>query len=303
MRKLVALICTSLFFIGTPLMAQDSRVHLLQELTGEPAAVIWYKQRLLYAQSSLHQLMIWDSLQSNPFWAQETCQPVALTSTQDQHFLIACRNQVYLQLINAMGQEITRLNEDTHGHSLQGVQALLQDGRGGTYLAVTGVQERGPAAAKKGKIYYLSPNRAQLMVVASQLDYPVALALSPDGKLLYVAEGLTRQIRQFDIQQTQLLNGRVFKKIQEIYTPSLSAVEDPTPSALLVNRQGYLFIALWGEGKILVTNSSGKLVNTIQFPEPYLTSLSFGAHERILYVTTVNSPGSGTAGRLYEVRL
>lgn len=305
MRKpMLLMLATSLFLTG-PLLAQtqDNRVRLVQVLSGGPAAATWYKQRLLYAQSRLHQLMIWDSSQSNLFWSQEECQPVALTPTQDQHFLIACQSPAYLQLINAMGQDIARISQDAEGRTLSGIQALVQDSRGGIYLAVTGVEERGAAAAKKGKIYYLSPSRAQLTAVASQLDYPEALALSPNGQTLYVAEGLSRQIRHFDVQQTQLLNGRVFKKIQEIYTPSNTAVEEPSPAALAINRQGQLFIALRGEGRILVTSTGGKLLNTIQFPEAYLTSLSFGANERILYATAVSSPEPGAPGSLYEVRL
>ncbi|PIQ28293.1 hypothetical protein COW36_04335 [bacterium (Candidatus Blackallbacteria) CG17_big_fil_post_rev_8_21_14_2_50_48_46] len=303
LRKSFTFLLTVALWAGTSYATQaaDNRVKLMQNLAAGPVAATWYKQRLLYAQQGLDQIMIWDKMQSNLLWSEKGCQPDALVSTRDNQFLVACQDE--LKLINVYGQETDSILKDSENRVLVGVQALVQDSRGGTYLAVSNVSEPSPAAARKGQIYYLSPSRSLLTPVASQLDYPQSLALSPDGKTLYVGEFLSRQIRQFDVNETQLSNGRVLKKINEIYTPSSAALEDPAPSAIAVNSKGQLYISLWGEGKILVTSSEGRLLGSISFPEAYLSSFTFGATERVLYATTVNSPDAGAAGKLYEIRL
>lgn len=312
----------SLIFAGTlwisssgALRAEDSRVRLIERVGAMPVAATWYKQRLIYGQTAKDQLMIWDRTQSNILWSQSACQPVAVLPTKDNHFLVACQKNAALRVINGYGQVIESFENEAQDnglvdvkavvqpYSLTGIQAMVQDSRGGTYLAVSGATDRTEAQPRRGQIFYLSPSRRLLTPVASQLDGPVALALSADGKSLYVGEHLSRQIRVFDVQETKLSRGRVFKKISDIFVASSDAAEEPAPSALAFNSKGQLYIGLWGEGKILVTNPEAKLLGAIAFEEPYVTSFSFGPTDRTLYATTVNSPEPGSAGKLLEIRL
>jgi sugar lactone lactonase YvrE len=305
LRTSLSLVLALSLWLGSSLAlrAEDGRVHLIENVGAMPVAATWYKQRLIYGQTAKSQLMIWDRTQSNVLWSQSGCKPAAITTTKDNMFLVACQENEVLRVLNGFGQVIDTIDKDSQNRPLVGIQAMVQDSRGGTYIAVSGGLERNQRAARRGQIYYLSPSRSQLTPVASQLDFPDALALSADGKSLYVGEYLSRQIRQFDVVETQLSNSRVFKKISEILTASNSAVEEPAPSALAINSKGHMYIALWGEGKILVTNQEGKLLGSIGFNDPYITSFTFGPTERILYATTTNSSDPGSAGKLFEIRL
>jgi len=317
LRLSLSLILAGTLWIGYlgSARAGDSRVRVIENVGAMPVAATWFKQRLIYGQTAKDQLLIWDRTQSNILWSQSACQPVAVIPTKDSHFLVACQQNTALRVINGYGQVIESFEHETQdnglvdvkavaqNYSLTGIQAMVQDSRGGTYLALAGTADRTAAQARRGQIFYLSPSRRLLTPVASQLDGPVALALSADGKNLYVGEHLSRQIRIFDVNETKLSNGRVFKKISDIFVASSEAAEEPAPSALAFNSKGQLYIGLWGEGKILVTNSEAKLLGSIGFAEPYVTSFTFGPTDRTLYATTVNSPEPGSAGKLLEIRL
>ncbi|MBT9546312.1 MAG: SMP-30/gluconolactonase/LRE family protein [Candidatus Sericytochromatia bacterium] len=317
LRLSLSLILAGTLWLGSLGSAQagDSRVRVIENVGAMPVAATWFKQRLIYGQTAKDQLMIWDRTQSNILWSQSACQPVAVIPTKDSHFLVACQQNAALRVINGYGQVIESFENETQDNglvdikalaqnfSLTGIQAMVQDSRGGTYLALAGAADRNAAQARRGQIFYLSPSRKILTPVASQLDGPVALALSADGKNLYVGEHLSRQIRIFDVFETKLSNGRVFKKISDIFTASSDATEEPAPSALAFNSKGQLYIGLWGEGKILVTNPEAKLLGSIGFSQPYITSFTFGPNERTLYATTVDSPEPGSAGKLLEIRL
>ncbi len=317
LRLSLSLILAGTLWIGSvgSARAEDSRVRVIENVGAMPVAATWFKQRLIYGQTGKDQLMIWDRTQSNILWSQSACMPVAVIPTKDNYFLVACQQNTSLRVINGYGQVIESFENKTQDNglvdikvmdqnfSLIGIQAMVQDSRGGTYLALAGAPDRTAAQARRGQIFYLSPSRRLLTPMASQLDGPVALALSADGKNLYVAEHVSRQIRVFDVNETKLSNGRVFKKISDIFTASSDAAEEPAPSALAFNGKGQLYIGLWGEGKILVTNPEAKLLGSIGFSQPYITSFTFGANDRTLYATTVDSPEPGSAGKLLEIRL
>src|SRR5690606_3358682 len=127
--------------------------------------------------------------------------------------------------------------------------------------------------------------RTSLIPVATQLDYPAGLALSADGKFLYVSEGLSRQVMRYEVKQTQLQNPQVIFKLPEIHNALPSSVEAPRPGALALNSRGHLYIALQGEGHILVTSLEGRKLATLNIPMPFVTGFSFGRSDRTLYIT------------------
>ncbi len=279
-----------------PGQAADSRIRLLEEVPGHPGAATWFQQRLLYTQRGLDQLMIWDQTRSNLLWNGPDCGPVAVAAA-GKNLLVACQTSASLQLINPMGQELKSFAADANGQSLSGVQALLADRSGGVWIAQRGSSEHA------GRILHLPSDGSAPRALAAQLSGPTSLALSPDGRLLYVGEQHSRQVRIFDVQTGKLVNGRVFKKIRDWLTPAATASEDPSPSALAVNAQGQLYVGLRGEAKILVVSAEGRLLSSIAFPESSVSSFSFGASERVLYALTLTIPESEAPGQLYEVRL
>lgn len=293
-------------------------VREVASLGGGAGSVIWQERQVLTAQRGLGQIVVWNSRQSQVLTTLNDCGPSAMLRLRDGGYLVSCSQNPRLLVLNGYGQQIESFprpaeesglvrvgstRADIKSYDISGITAMVQDSRGGVYIASTGASQANSNAMGKGRIYYLNASRSGLAPMASNLDYPAGLALSRDGKQLFVSEGASRQIRRFDLNQGQLTNTTVFARVADLYQPSASAVEDPRPGALAFNNQGHLYIALEGDGRILVASPQGKTIASLEIPQPYVRGFSFSRTDRQLYIAaSPNLDGNG-AGYLYELQL
>lgn len=314
-RAFVPLVLTALLTATQAGAAPN--VRQVSPIAGGPSQVLWLGRQALILQRGNDQVLLWDQTQFNPLSQLEGCHPTRMVMTRERNFLLACSEQPRLLVLNNRGQVVESFPrpqeeaglvsrnavQNPENLTLGNITAMVQDTRGGTYLAMAGSERPDALARGKGRIYYLSPSRLTLTAVAAQLDYPSGMALSPDGKNLYVSEGLTRDVIKYEVQPGQLLNPQPFARLSEVYQPSATAAETPWPGTLAVNSQGQVYVALPGDGRILVLSALGKPLASLTVPAPYITGFTFSSSERIVYVTANPAPGPNAAGALYEIRL
>ncbi len=103
-------------------------------------------------------------------------------------------------------------------------------------------------------------------------------ALSPDGATLYHTDTPLRRVYAFDLRPDGTLAGkRVF----------LQLPEGSRPDGMAVDREGHLWIALFGAGRIERYTAVGRLVGAVRFPCSNITKLAFGGDDLCTaYVTT-----------------
>jgi gluconolactonase len=129
-------------------------------------------------------------------------------------------------------------------------------------------------------VYHVTPEGAISLV--AKMARPNGVALTPDGKTLYVADTQQRKIMAYDLDaQGNALRERVF----------ISGI-DGGPDGLRVAANGNLYIACRG---IAIYTPDGKFVRMIEFPETP-ANCAFGDQDlRTLYVTARTS--------VYRVRI
>ena len=126
-------------------------------------------------------------------------------------------------------------------------------------------------------------------VAAGDLVRPTGLALSPDGKMLYVSDAGRSEVRAYSADAAgHLSNGRRLTGIQ----PWKRGVQGG-PDGLTVDAGGRLFLA--GPGGVWVLDANGGRLGVIATPETP-SACAFGdADGKTLYITARTS--------IYKVRL
>jgi len=134
-------------------------------------------------------------------------------------------------------------------------------------------------------VFRLGPD-GELTPAADDFEVPNGLALSPDGRTLYIDDSRRRHIRAFDVRADgSLANGRVFA--------TLEAPERGAPDGMKVDQHGNIFCT--GPGGVWVLGADGAILGRILPPEQP-ANLAWGdADLRTLYMTAETS--------LYRVRV
>lgn len=133
--------------------------------------------------------------------------------------------------------------------------------------------------APDGSLYRLDTDHT-LHKLDKNLVLSNGIALSPNGKTVYVAEMFANKITAYDyeIESGTARNRRVFVAIPE---------DAGKPDGLTVDSQGFVWAAHWGGWRVTRYDPAGKLEREIRVPTELVTCIGFGGENLDeLYITT-----------------
>jgi sugar lactone lactonase YvrE len=128
-------------------------------------------------------------------------------------------------------------------------------------------------------------------------------AMSPDGRVLYHVDTQRQRVLAFDVDAQGQVSGR--REWLSITEPGVY------PDGPTVDRDGNVWIAMYGGWGVRCYSPHGRLLRTIDLPVAQCTKAAFGGDElRTLYITTAAGglsaeelPRQPLAGGLLRVRL
>jgi gluconolactonase len=130
-------------------------------------------------------------------------------------------------------------------------------------------------------VYHITP-KGELNLIAKPEGRPNGITMSPDGRLLYVANSDERNVRVYDIGKNGVAsNGRVL----------ISGIEG-VPDGMKTDEKGNLYVTA---KQVFVYSPDGKLIGTISVPEVPANCAFGDADLKSLYITARTS--------IYRVRL
>ncbi|WP_395647333.1 SMP-30/gluconolactonase/LRE family protein [Terricaulis sp.] len=241
-----------------------------------PEGPLWVGSRLYYAEMGADRISTWENGQSGVFFRQQGCGPTAI-APYGEGFLVLCHIGHRVVAVDARGQELRRWDRDDTGELLMDPNDGYADGRGGVYFSDPGVFSR--ETRPHGKVMYLTAE-GRLRQVARPLWYPNGIFVDRAHNKLYVDEHMSAHVLVYDIQANGDIDGpEVFADLSDVRRPRRydTPYAETGPDGLEMAANGDLYVAVYGEGRILRFSPEGRLLGMLDAPARYLTNIAFNA--------------------------
>ncbi|MFK7845219.1 MAG: SMP-30/gluconolactonase/LRE family protein [Rhodothermales bacterium] len=192
--------------------------------------------------------------------------------------LLACADQDNQLWSISMDKEITVLVNDFEGKKLNGPNDLWIDLKGGVYFTDPFYKrpywDREEKEIEEERLYYLSPDRQSVKVVADGFVRPNGLIGTPDGKMLYVADIGDKKTYSFTINDdASLSNKTLFVEMGS--------------DGMTIDNQGNIYLT--GDG-VHVFNDAGAQIEHIEVDQRWTANVTLGGKDRqTLFVTAMGS--------------
>lgn len=255
---------------------------------------------IYYAEMGDDRVMRWNGTVNAPVWSREGCGPTSVARGANDTLVILCDREQVLVRITRDGRNVEVIDHDDSGREFLTPNASVNDAHGGIFWSASGLFS--PTAPIAGAVMYLD-KAGHLRRVAEGIHYSNGVALSPDGKILYVSEHLSRRILAYDVGDNGALSGtRVFLNLDDVVGKDPTRDWDVGPDGLAMDHAGNLYIAEYGGGRLIVVDRHAKLEATISFAEKYVTAPLLIDDERRIFVTApVSFDDPQAYGEVYSV--
>jgi gluconolactonase len=195
-----------------------------------------------------------------------------------------------IERVDPRSGAVTVLYDRCGDHKLLGPNDIVFDRQGGFYFT-----DLGKARARDrdwGAVYYAKADGSAIAEIVHPILTPNGIGLSPDEKILYVAETETARLWAFDIAAPGVLTKRPFPSPHGgRLVAGLGGYQ--RFDSMAVEAGGNVCVATLINGSVSVIAPDGRLVRQPELPDLYCTNICFGGADlRTAFITL------STTGRL-----
>ncbi len=266
-----------------------------------PEGPIWHQGKLYYVEYDRNAVMTWDGTKNSVFSAEKGCGQSAVVPTDQGEFLTTCYDNGTIGRMAADGTVLPAYSHDKDGNAFVGPNDFAPDGHGGIYFTTSGSH----GSAIDGKVFYIAGD-GTISLKAGDLHNANGVAVSKDGKILYLVETDENRLLQFKIgPDASLSDRRIFVNLDDL----THHVVHIWPDGVKIDSRGRIYIGQSARethvplaGVIFVVDASGKLIRKLTLPSLQVPNFAFGPDEKTLYVTAVDQiDKSPYLGKLYSI--
>lgn len=134
------------------------------------------------------------------------------------------------------------------------VDDLVFDTNGGFYFT----DLKGTSTEPTGGVYYVPADHKSIVPILPNMANANGIALSPDGKRLWVTEFGTGLLHRVELKDTQ--------SIAPFGAVVVYRFHGPSPDSMRVDADGNVYVAQYSQGRVLVINPNGLPIGQILLP-------------------------------------
>ena len=194
-----------------------------------------------------------------------------------------------IQRIDPRTGEAKTLYTHVNGHKLSAPNDIVFDTHGGFYF--TDLGKRFAHHRDHGGLYYALPDGSRIDELVYPILSPNGVALSPDGKTVYIADTETSRIVAYDV----IAPGKVkLNAFPAIYGGRLVCGLPGYQKfdSMAVEANGNICVATLITGHITVIAPDGRVVRQAKMPDVYPTNICFGGPDLRTAYITLSAEGS-----------
>jgi gluconolactonase len=290
-----------IFAVVIAFVAHADDIRILNDDVHFPEGPVWYHGKLYYVEYDRNTVTTWDGKNNAIFWSQKGCGPSAVITTAQGEFLTTCYDNGTIGRISADGKTLAPYTHDKVGNPFVGPNDFAPDAHGGMYFTASGH----PGSAIDGKVFYIAAD-GTISQKASDVESANGVAVSKDGKILYVVETDGHRLLQFNIGPGDALSDRrLFVNLDDL----TGNVVHIYPDGVKIDSKGQIYIGQNPRdahaplaGTIFVVNADGKLLRKLTLPSPGVPNLAFSPDEKTVYVTALDQlDKSPYQGKIYSI--
>jgi gluconolactonase len=194
----------------------------------------------------------------------------------------------YIQRIDLQTGETRTLYSECSGHKLSAPNDIVFDRQGGFYF--TDLGKRYAHHRDHGGLYYALPDGSRIVELVYPMLSPNGVGLSPDERVVYVADTETSRLFAFDILSPGVINKEPFP------APYGGRLVCGLPGfqrfdSLAVEASGNICVATLITGYITVISPAGHVLRQVKMPDMYPTNICFGGPDMRTAFVTLSATG------------
>jgi len=281
MCRLLFSLVTGLLLVGATPYAQAADIQIVAKNLHFLEGTIFVGDTLYFVDYTTSDVLRLSGNTVEKVWHEDGCGANGLLQWNSS-LLVACFDAGTIVNISLTGKRLRTFEKDAANHHFVCPNDLAADAQGGVYFTASGLDGTVP-----GKVFYIAADGI-VKEVASGIRFSNGLVVSPDGKLLYVAESRLHRLLVYTIASDGTLGPqREFSALDTLLADSRHKAI--TPDGVRIDSHGYLFVALFDGGGFAVIAPDGKLLKHVDLPDQHHTSLAISPDGHSLYITALDA--------------
>jgi sugar lactone lactonase YvrE len=250
-----------------------------------PEGPVWIGERMLYAEMGTHKVVEWRAGKRRDFWTEQGCGPTAISAYRGGELIVLCHMAGKLVHLDAEGHKVGEIAKSADGEPFHDPNDCHADGKGGVFFTDPGVFLQGSPAT--GKVYHLAAD-GTVRKLLDGYHYTNGIAVDFAHKRLLVSEHLARKVWQFDLaDDLSIANRRLFLDVGKYFPPEETDYAETGPDGIEVDRDGIVFVPVYGSGRILAVGPDGT-VSKLTVATKFVTNIAIAGDKAVVVGAFVN---------------